>query len=84
MWQSVHMAAEHDLHTHFNPPAAESRAAETNVETHVLDLTTVCVKSGAVLLPRALLGLFTEEEVVAQSDGESCAWSSRPRARSPA
>lgn len=63
------MAAEHDLHTPFNPPAAESRAAETNVETHVLDLTTVCVKSGAVLLPRALLGLFTEEEVVAQSDG---------------
>ncbi len=65
----MHMAAEHDLHTPFNPPAAESRAAETNVETHVLDLTTVCVKSGAVLLPRALIGLFTEEGVVAQSDG---------------
>ena len=69
MWQSMHMAAEHDLHTPFNPPAAESRAAETNVETHVLDLTTVCVRSGAVLLPRALIGLFEAEEVVALSDG---------------
>lgn len=66
MWQSVHMAAEHDMH---NPPAAESRAVESNVETHVLDLTTVCVRSGSVLLPRALIGRFPEGQFVAQSDG---------------
>lgn len=68
------MAAEERMHNPKNPPAAESRAAET----HALDLTSVCVRSGEVLLPRALLGRFGPGEVLAQTDGGEVALEFRP------
>lgn len=59
------MAAEQKMHNHVTPPAAASRAAST----HVLDLTSWCVKSGSVQLPQALLGKFEVGKLIAQSDG---------------
>jgi len=59
------MAAKQMMHNLVNPPAAVSRAAPT----HVLDLTSWCVKSGSVQLPQTLLGRFSPGKVKAQCDG---------------
>lgn len=48
------------------PSAAISRAGET----YVLDLTSVCVRSGTIRLPLSLLGRFEEGELTAHADGE--------------
>ncbi len=47
-------------------PASDSRAAEA----YVVDLTSVCVRSGTVRLPLSLIGRFSEGEQTARADGE--------------
>lgn len=48
-------------------PAGSSRAAETD---HIVDLTSVCVRSGSVRLPLSMMGIFAEGAHQVRGGGE--------------
>ncbi len=52
-----------------NKPVSSSAASSLAAETHLLDLTSVCVTSGTVRLPLSLQGHFAEGDVLALADG---------------
>lgn len=60
------MAAKDRMNNRDAQSATGSRASET----FVVDLTSICVRSGTVRLPLSMIGRFSEGEHTARADGE--------------